>query len=73
MINLSITPPWLAYVYGGKEVHIQFTTEVVETLQWAIEYRKQLQREIDLRNTNPALADQWDHYQTLLRIVMDDV
>ena len=78
MIQVTAAPPDMIYsgvvdVQGGKMITIQLTDDVVSTIRWAQKYKENLQREIELRESNPALASQWDQYQTMLRIVMDDV
>lgn len=60
-------------VYGGKEIWINLGLEAVDAIKWVQEHRQQLERERKLRESNPALANAWDQYQTMLRIVMDDV
>jgi hypothetical protein len=76
MITLSVTPPSFAYAmtndtYGGKTIHIQFTDEVIRAVTWANEYKDKLDKEFELRNNNPALANMWEQYQTMLKLVND--
>lgn len=78
MIYVEFKPSNFASVvttelHGGKAVYVKISPEVIDAINWVNTYRAQLDKEIALRNSNPALAIQWDHYQTLLRIVMDDV
>ena len=78
MLSINLMPPDFAYasvsdMLGGNHINIMITPEVIDAINWVKEYRHKLEKEIELRNNNPALATQWDHYQTLLRIVMDDV
>jgi hypothetical protein len=78
MLTINLDPPNFAYaavsdVYGGKHIHVQISPDVIDAFNWIQTYRALLDREVKLRETNPALANQWDHYQTMLKIVMDDV
>jgi hypothetical protein len=78
LIQVSISPPEIGYistqdVYGGKNITITITQEVVDLLAWVKEHKGQVQREAELRKTNPSLNNMWEQYQTMLRIVMDDV
>lgn len=78
MISISLMPLDFAYasvsdIPGGHHIHIMITPEVIDSINWVKAHRHKLEKEIELRNNNPALATQWDHYQTMLRIVMDDI
>jgi hypothetical protein len=78
MISISLNPPEFGYAsvsdaFGGKHITIMISPDVIEAVNWVKEHRSNLEKELELRNSNPALATQWDHYQTILRIVMDDV
>jgi hypothetical protein len=59
--------------YGGIQFTIQITPEIEEVLRWVSEYKLKIEKEEKLRQTVPALANQWEQYQTMLKIVMDDV
>ncbi len=78
MVRITITPPDFAYsntqdVYGGKQINVMIAPDVVEAVRWVQEYRSRLDKEVQLRMTNPALASQWEQYQTMLKLVMDDL
>ena len=60
-------------VHGGISFQISLSQTFLDLLTWTKEHKEMLDKEVKLRNQNPALATQWDHYQTMLRIVMDDV
>jgi hypothetical protein len=60
-------------IHGGQELVISLSQSTVDSLNWVQSYRLGLEKEIELRNSTPALASAWDQYQTMLRIVMDDV
>lgn len=59
--------------FGGQRHVFNVAQPIVEDLQWLREYRQKLEQEEKLRESNPALRNAWDSYQTMLRIVMDDV
>lgn len=59
--------------YGGVQFTVQLAPEMEDVLRWASEYKLKIEKEEKLRQTVPALANQWEQYQTMLRIVMDDV
>jgi len=59
--------------YGGIKYQITLEQKLLDLLAWAQQQKEQHAKEIELRKTNPALAMSWDHYQTMLKIVMDDV
>ena len=80
LINIAISPPTFATIvncpqsqYGGNLYSIVINQEVLDNLEWLRTYRSQLEREAIAREKNPALASQYEQYQTMLRIVMDDV
>lgn len=78
MIKIEIDPASFGWVrtedtYGGKRYVVYVQQEWIDCLNWVKNYKAQLDKEIRLRESNPALASQWDQYQTMLRIVMDDV
>lgn len=78
LISLSINPPEIGHasiqdVYGGKNITITISQETVALLEWVKTYKTKLDQETELRKTNPALNNMWEQYQTMLRIVMDDV
>lgn len=60
-------------VHGGKELCVSFSQDVADSLNWIKQHRKLMEKEAELRSSNPALASAWDQYQVMLRIVMDDV
>lgn len=62
-----------ADIHGGREILISLSDEMIDNMKWITEYRNKLDQEIELRSKNPALANAWDQYQTMLRIVMDYV
>jgi len=72
-LNQHLIDTSIQDVYGGKEIHINLGFEAVDAIKWVQEHRRQLEKERKLRESNPALSNAWDQYQTMLRIVMDDV
>lgn len=78
MINARTSNPDLIHVstmdvHGGRDISVSVSNDVVETINWVKKYRQKLEKEIELRASNPALASAWDQYQVMLRIVMDDI
>lgn len=78
MINARTSNPDLIHVstmdvHGGRDIYVSVSNDVVETINWVRKYRQKLEKEIELRASNPALASAWDQYQVMLRIVMDDI
>jgi hypothetical protein len=78
MIQVMIDPPNFAYssvmdTHGGKLVTIKIAPDVVAALQWVMEHKAKLEQEAELRQNNPALANAWDQYQVMMRLVMDDI
>lgn len=78
MIQVTSDNPDMIYlstmdVHGGKMINVSLSQEVVDTLRWAQSFRKKHELELELRKTVPALASQYEQYQTMLRIVMDTV
>ena len=56
-----------------QHVQISLNSNIVDDLRWINDYRAKIDRENKMRETNPALKNTWDSYQTMLAIVMDDV
>lgn len=78
LIKIDIDPSTFGWTrvedtYGGKRHVIYIHQEWIDCLNWVKNHKAQLEKEAKLRAENPALASQWDQYQTMLRIVMDDV
>jgi len=42
---------------------------IIDIINWAKRYKNQLDNEIKLRSENPALASQYEEYQTMLKLV----
>jgi len=59
--------------YGGLTYSIYLEKKLIDLLLWVEEHKAKVEKEEMLRKTNPALASTWDQYQTMLKIVMDDV
>lgn len=77
LININCNPKFFIAIgsdqWGGIGYTIDFSHEVKELLEWLKTHKESVEKEEALRKSNPALANQWDQYQTMLRIVMDDV
>lgn len=78
MIRIRSNNPDMIYVsimdiHGGQEICFSLASNVIDAINWTNEYRARLDKEVKLRETNPALSNSWNEYQTMLRIVMDDV
>ena len=78
MIRVRSNNPDMIYIstmdiHGGQEICISLTQDMIDTINWAKEHRGRLDKEAKLRETNPALSNSWSEYQTMLRIVMDDI
>jgi len=61
----------------NSQSHFEISTntelKILDDINWLKDFRKKVEKEEKLRSDNPALADIWESYQTMLRIVMDDV
>jgi hypothetical protein len=78
LLDVDVTQNDWIHVYAIKHhdgIKYQITLEqkFLDLLAWVEQQKQQHAKEIELRKTNPALANSWDHYQTMLKIVMDDV
>lgn len=62
-----------AQQYGGIVFSVNLSQEATLLLDWLQKHTLALEKEEKLRQTVPALANQWERYQTMLKIVMDDV
>jgi predicted transcriptional regulator YheO len=76
--RFNVNPPHIGYgnvsdIHGGQEYTLNFSSEIVSDLEWVRQYRAKLDKEEQMRESTPALKNSWDSYQTMLRIVMDDV
>lgn len=60
-------------VHGGKMITVELSRDVLDIINWARTYREKLDREVRLREQTPALANSWDEYQTMLKIVLDQI
>lgn len=60
-------------LYGGVDISIDLSPDAKQLLDWVKKHRETVEKEEKLRQTVPALANQWEQYQTMLKIVMDDV
>lgn len=59
--------------YGGISFSVNLEKRLIDLLQWVENHKANVEKEEQLRKTNPALASTWEQYQTMLKIVMDDV
>jgi len=80
MTTYSFYPPDIGTVTtldsvdsSSQHITISLNANIVDDLRWINYYRAKIDRENTMRETNPALKNTWDSYQTMLAIVMDDV
>jgi hypothetical protein len=59
--------------YGGISYSVTLDQKLVDLLKWVENHKANVEKEEQLRKTNPALASTWEQYQTMLKIVMDHV
>jgi hypothetical protein len=53
---------------GGVDIMIGMTHNILETLVWVQEYKRKVEREQQLRETDPDLKHLFDQYQTVLSL-----
>jgi len=58
-------------VFGGVDYTLNIDQQMLADLQWLREHRAKLAREEELRRDNPAVAEAYLHYQTMLRLVTE--
>lgn len=63
----------LSDTYGGQQLTLTISQSIVDDLKWLSEYRKQLEREQQLRRENETVRSAWEQYQTVLNLVVLDV
>jgi hypothetical protein len=78
MFNIIVDPPGFAIVsvadtYGGKQINIKISNHVLDTIDWVNRYRSRLDQEQKIRDGNPAVASLYEQYQTMIKLVMDDI
>jgi hypothetical protein len=56
-------------VFGGVDLALNLDQQLLSDLQWLRELRAKIAREEEIRRDNPAAAEAYMHYQTLLRLV----
>ena len=57
--------------FGGVDYTLHLDPYLIEDLRWLRDYRKQLAREEELRRDNPAAAEAYLHYRTVLNLVAE--
>lgn len=53
---------------GGVMIHTSLTPEVVDTLKWVQQYRRQLEQEQQIRASDATARELYDSYQTYINI-----
>lgn len=58
-------------VFGGVDLTLNIDRQMLSDLQWLRELRAKVAREEEIRRHNPAAAEAYLHYQTVLRLVTE--
>jgi hypothetical protein len=64
IMSASISP-----MYGGHNLTIYVSPNMVDTIKWVQQYRSQLEREQQIRSHDPAAQELYDEYQTYISLV----
>jgi hypothetical protein len=63
IINVSVMD-----VHGGKEIRLDLSPTMVDTINWMQQYRSQLEREQQLRAQDPAARELYAQYETYVNL-----
>lgn len=67
---ISCTP---SDVYGGKTYNLSSGYQLEEMIKWYQEYKDQLMKESKAREKFESVASAYEQYQTVLKLVLDQV
>ena len=66
--NPDIIHVSLANTNGGKELHVNISSEMAENLRWLREHRHRMEREQQIRSQDPAAKELFDQYTTYINL-----
>jgi len=74
MIQVMAYPPDLLMahvmdIHGGQHMDIRLTDDLVDTINWVKQYKKQLDREQQIRSQDPVAQELYDQYRTYINLV----
>lgn len=59
--------------YGGKRIDLYFNSDVTEMVEWYKKYKDQMIKESKAREQFESVATAYEQYQTVLKLVLDQV
>jgi hypothetical protein len=59
--------------FGGVNYNLAFSQEMVDMFNWYKQYKAQMLLESQAREQNPSIAAAYEQYQTMLKLVLDQV
>lgn len=76
-VQIDVYPHDFIYInqsedWGKVKINITVDQRVIDAVNWVRDYKKQLEEEAKIRAENPAVANQYDSYQTMLKLVKSD-
>lgn len=76
-VQVDVYPSDFIYIHqsedwGRVKISITLDQKVVDAVHWVRDYKKQLEEEAKIRAENPAVASQYESYQTMLKLVKSD-
>ncbi len=76
LIDINCSQGQILYVsksdtYGGKRYDLNFSTEMIEMLEWYRKYKEQMLKESQAREQFESVAGAYEQYQTMLKLVLD--
>ena len=60
-----------AEVFGGVDYNLNLDPQMISDLQWLRQHRAQAAREEEIRRDNPAAAEAYLAYRTMLNLVAE--
>ena len=76
-VQIDVYPSDWMYIHqsedwGKVKVAITIDPKIIDAMDWVKKYRQQLEDEAKIRAENPAVASQYESYQTMLKLVKSD-
>jgi len=62
-----------ADTYGGKKYDLNFSQDMIEMFKWYKGYKEQMLKESKAREQFQSVAAAYEQYQTVLKLVLDQV
>ena len=59
--------------HGGVDYTLYIDPQMIDDLRWLRKHKTRIESEEKIRNENPAVASAYEQYQTVLKIVMDQI